>query len=32
VSKQHNLGSESWHELNLDQLFNSSEFLNGSAD
>jgi twitching motility protein PilI len=32
VSKQHNLGSESWQELNLDQLFNSSEFLNGSAD
>jgi twitching motility protein PilI len=32
VSKQHNLGSESWQELNLDQLFNSSEFLNGAAD
>jgi twitching motility protein PilI len=32
VSKQHNLGSESWQELNLDQLFNSSEFLNGAAE
>jgi len=32
VSKQHNLGSESWMELNLDQLFNSAEFLNGAAD
>ena len=31
VSKQHNLGSESWMELNLDQLFNSAEFLNGAA-
>jgi hypothetical protein len=32
VSKQHNLGSESWNELNLDQLFNSPEFLNGAAE
>jgi len=32
VSKQYNLGSESWQELNLDQLFNSTEFLNGAAD
>jgi len=32
VSKQHNLGSESWKELDLDQLFNSAEFLNGAAD
>jgi twitching motility protein PilI len=32
VSKQHNLGSESWKELNLDQLFNSPEFLNGAAE
>jgi len=32
VSKQHNLGSESWQELNLDQLFNSPEFLNGAAE
>ena len=31
VSKQHDLGSESWKELNLDQLFNSTEFLNGAA-
>ncbi len=31
VSKQHQLGTESWHELDLDQLFNSSEFLNGAA-
>ena len=31
VSKQHSLGSESWMELNLDQLFNSAEFLNGAA-
>lgn len=32
VSKQHDLGSESWQELNLDQLFNSPEFLNGAAE
>jgi len=32
VSKQHTLGSETWQELNLDQLFNSTEFLNGAAD
>jgi twitching motility protein PilI len=32
VSKEHNLGTESWKELNLDQLFNSAEFLNGAAD
>jgi twitching motility protein PilI len=32
VTKQHNLGAESWNELNLDQLFNSAEFLNGAAD
>jgi twitching motility protein PilI len=32
VSKQYNLGNESWQELNLDQLFNSTEFLNGAAD
>jgi twitching motility protein PilI len=31
VSKQHQLGSETWHELDLDRLFNSAEFLNGSA-
>ena len=32
VSKQYTLGSETWQELNLDQLFNSTEFLNGAAD
>jgi len=32
VSKQHSLGSECWKELNLDQLFNSPEFLSGAAD
>jgi twitching motility protein PilI len=32
VSKQHDLGTESWKELNLDRLFNSAEFLNGAAD
>ena len=31
VSKQHRLGSETWHELDLDRLFNSAEFLNGAA-
>lgn len=31
VSKQHSLGSETWHELDLDRLFNAAEFLNGSA-
>jgi twitching motility protein PilI len=31
VDKQHQLGAETWHELNLDQLFNSAEFLNGAA-
>jgi len=31
VSKQHNLGAESWQELNLDQLFNSADFLHGAA-
>lgn len=32
VSKQHLLGSETWHELDLDRLFNTVEFLNGSAN
>ena len=32
VSRQYKLGAEAWHELNLDQLFNSTEFLNGAAD
>jgi twitching motility protein PilI len=31
ISKQHNLGSESWKELDLEQLFHTAEFLNGSA-
>jgi twitching motility protein PilI len=31
VSKRHQLGSETWHELDLDSLFNSVEFLNGAA-
>jgi twitching motility protein PilI len=31
VSKQHNLGAETWQELNLEQLFNSAEFLHGAA-
>ncbi len=31
VSKEHRLGSETWHELDLDRLFNSAEFLNGAA-
>jgi hypothetical protein len=25
------LGAETWHELDLDRLFNTAEFLNGSA-
>lgn len=32
VNRQHALGSENWHELSLDQLFNSAEFLNGAAE
>jgi twitching motility protein PilI len=32
VRKQHYLGTETWHELDLDQLFNSPEFLNGAAE
>jgi len=31
VSKQHNLGAETWLELDLNQLFNTAEFLNGAA-
>ena len=31
VSKRHALGAETWHELDLDRLFNTAEFLNGSA-
>jgi twitching motility protein PilI len=32
VQKDHRLGSESWHELDLDRLFNAPEFLNGAAE
>lgn len=32
VRKDHHLGSEIWHELDLDHLFNTPEFLNGAAD
>ncbi|HKJ17713.1 MAG TPA: chemotaxis protein CheW [Xanthomonadales bacterium] len=32
ISKKHQVGSETWHELDLDQLFTSQEFLNGAAD
>ena len=31
VSRQYVMGSEIWQELDLDQLFNSPEFLNGAA-
>lgn len=31
VSKQHRFGAEVWQELDLDQLFNTAEFLNGAA-
>jgi chemotaxis signal transduction protein len=30
VRKQHVFGSETWQELDLDQLFNMAEFLNGA--
>jgi twitching motility protein PilI len=32
VSKQYTFGAETWHELDLDQLFNTPEFLNGAAE
>jgi twitching motility protein PilI len=32
VCKQHSVGSETWHELDLDHLFTSAEFLNGAAN
>jgi twitching motility protein PilI len=32
VSKRHDLGSESWHEFDLDRLFTNPDFLNGAAD
>ena len=31
VRKQHGFGSETWQELDLDQLFNMTEFLNGAS-
>ena len=31
VRRQHQIGSETWRELDLDRLLNSTEFLNGSA-
>ena len=31
VNKQHCFGAETWQELDLDQLFNTAEFLNGAA-
>jgi len=32
VNQQHDIGAETWHELNLDNLFNSAEFLHGAAN
>lgn len=32
VSKKHKVGTETWHELDLDQLFSSPEFLNGAVE
>jgi twitching motility protein PilI len=32
VSRRHDLGSETWHELDLDRLFTTPEFLNGAAE
>ena len=32
VQKQHQLGTELWQELDLDQLFVTTEFLNGAAN
>ena len=32
VSKRYDLGNESWHELDLDRLFTTPEFLNGAAE
>ncbi len=31
VQRKHQVGKEEWHELELDRLFNSQEFLNGAA-
>ena len=32
VSRRHDTGSESWHELDIDRLFTTPEFLNGATD
>ncbi len=32
VSREHRVGNEAWHELDLGRLFNSGEFQNGAAD
>jgi twitching motility protein PilI len=32
VAKKHQVGAETWHELDLNQLFASQEFLNGAND
>lgn len=32
VAKKHKVGAETWHELDLDQLFSSQEFLNGASE
>jgi len=32
VRRKHQVGKEEWHELELDNLFNSQEFLNGAAN
>ena len=32
VTKKHKVGTETWHELDLDELFASQDFLNGAAD
>ena len=32
VSKKHQIGAETWHELDLDALFSSQDFLYGAAD
>jgi hypothetical protein len=31
VQRKHQVGKEEWHELELDKLLNSQEFLNGAA-
>ena len=32
ITNKHKVGAETWHELDLDQLFASQEFLNGAAE